>query len=281
MTRLDKQLAGYAEHCERLDANRWKLALTNGHTLTVAVLRDEPFLLFDADTGLLPSAERLLPLLEGSHELPAAVKFAIRGSNTLRLRAEFPLPEEERTVSDRVREHLDGMRSASHCLRGWLTCGSAGAAPACPDIAGLAAARLAEILKEVEWPCRQRSGGRLLTDLETGEPFLQAELSPCGAGARFRVTLYNNETPGDAARQALCLYLLEANAALRYTRAFLRRNGEAITAGFEVRVETEPANAEAAHALAALSVAGRHCAREIELLKDEAVAGIYRLAHGL
>jgi hypothetical protein len=282
MKALDKQLARHAEHCERLDACRWKLALTNGHVLTVAVRRDEPFLLLDADTGLRPSPEQLGPLLEGSRELPAAVKFALRGSNTLRLCAEFPLPEDD-TVSDRVREHLEGIRSG-HSLCNWISCEAAGEGMAClePVREGQAiVGSLVEVLKEAGWPCHERPGGTLLADLETGGQFLQAEIGRCGAGARFQITLYRNDAPGDAAQQALCLYLLEANAALRYARAFLRRDGEAIAGGFEVRVETGPAPTEAAHALAALSVAGRHCAKEMEILKDDTVAGIYRLARPL
>ncbi len=84
-----------------------------------------------------------------------------------------------------------------------------------------------------------------------------------------------------AARETLCLYLLEANAALRYARAFLQREGEGASAGFEVRVENQPTPGEAGHALAALSVAGRYCARELELLKNNAVSRFYRSARTL
>ena len=57
-----------------------------------------------------------------------------------------------------------------------------------------------------------------------------------------------------------------------------RTEGEGISAGFEVRVESGPSAAEAGHALAALSVAGRRCAGEMEVLRDGAAAGIYRSA---
>jgi hypothetical protein len=271
MTMLDKQLARSAQECQRLDADHWRLALTNGDSLTVSARRDEGFLLLDADTGVSPAAERLVPLVEGSRELPAAVKFALRGPNPLRLRAEFPLPEDSGVLAGRIRENLEGMRSASHWLHNGVSRGAAGEGQA-------NSGSLAELLKEAGWPYHERPGGALLADLETGGQFFQAEVDHCGAGARFRVTLYRNDAPGDAAQQALCLYLLEANAALRYARAFLERADEGITAGFEVRVGSEPAAAEAGHALAALSVAGRHCAREMEVLKDGVVAGIYRSA---
>ena len=92
------------------------------------------------------------------------------------------------------------------------------------------------------------------------------------------MTLYRHDGAGEREQQALCLYLFEANAALRYARAFFEREGAGVAAGFEVRVESAPTAAEAAHALAALSVAGRQCAREMEVFQDGAVAGIYRSA---
>jgi hypothetical protein len=281
MSVLDKQLARFSQECQRLDADRWRLALTNGASLTVSARRDEDFLLLDADPGLCPAPERLVPLLERSREVPAAVKFALRGSTAFRLRAEFPLPEEGGDAAPRIREHLEGMRDALHRLHDWVSCEAVGSEVACPKLESDGQAipgSLTEALKEAGWEYHERPGGTLLADLETGSKFLQAEVEQCGVGTRFRVTLYRHESAGDASQQVLSLYLLEANAALRYARAFLRREGDGITAGFEVRTESAPSPAEAGHALAALSVAGRECAREMEVLKDGVVAGIYRSA---
>jgi len=283
MTMLGKQLASAAQECRQLDADRWDLALTNGRALAVSARRDDGFLLLDADTGVCPAAERLVPLVGRAHELPAAVKFALRGPATLRLRAEFPLPETDSETGDRIREQLEGMRSALHRLHDWVSCEAAGEGAACPEPKGAGQTNpggLAELLKEAGWEYHERPGGALLADLETGGRFLQAEVEPRGAGARFRVTLCRVDgaaAAGDAP-EALCLYLLEANAALRYARAFLQTEGEGISAGFEVRVESGPSAAEAGHALAALSVAGRRCAGEMEVLRDGAAAGIYRSA---
>jgi hypothetical protein len=95
------------------------------------------------------------------------------------------------------------------------------------------------------------------------------------------VTLCRCEDAGDAVQQALCLFLFRANAALRIVRGFFERNGGAVAAGFEVCLEGGSEPAEAGHALAALSVACRHCAKEMEVLKDAALAGLYRSARGL
>jgi hypothetical protein len=280
MTLLHKQLARCAQECQQLDAHSWRLTLSNGFSLEVLARRDEDFLLLDADTGLSASIERLVPLAEVSHEIPAAVKFALcRGSSAIRLRAEFPLPEESVAAAHRIREHLEGMRSASHRLRDWASGEAAGEEMTCTEPEGdrrAIAGGFVKVLREAGWECHERPGGALLADLETGSLFLQAEIGHVGACARFRVTLYRDDAAGDAVEQALCLYLLEANAALSYARAFLERDGAALSAGFEVRLESEPSATEAGHVLAALSVAGRQCAREIEVLKDGAVAGIYR-----
>jgi len=277
---LDKQLARCAREYRRLDADRWQLALANGHAFEVAAWRSGDFLLLDADTGLRPAVERLVPLAERARELPAAVKFALRGSSALRLRAEFPLPEEG-DAGERIREHLDGMSAAFDRAQQWVSCEPAGAEAACLNAEGDGQAvpgSFSELLKEAGWPYHERQGGALLADLETGGRFLQAEVEFRGAGARFRVTLYRRDGAGVADEQALCLYLFEANAGLRYARAFFAREGAGVAAGFEVRVPSAPTAAEAAHALAALSVAGRQCAREMEVFQDGAVAGIYRSA---
>jgi hypothetical protein len=271
---LDKHLARCAQECRQLDADRWSLALTNGHLLTVSARHDEGFLLLDADTGVRPAEERLSAL--AGCALTSAVKFAMRRPwPAVRLRAEFPLPEESGAAGERIREHLDGMRSALDELHARIPGEDAaeqpGAVSAIPD-------NLTELLKDAGWVYHERPGGALLVDLETGSRFLQAEIGGCGAGVQFRVTLYRNNAAGTDAGRSLCLYLLEANAALRYARAFLRREREVLAAGFEVRVEGAPSAAEAGHALAALSVAGLQCAREMEALLDGAVAGIYRSA---
>jgi hypothetical protein len=284
MTILHKQLARCAGECRQLDTDRWHLALTNGHKLSVSARRDDGFLLLDADTGLSPEADRWIPLAEHSAELPAAVKFALcHGGSTVRLRAEFPLPEDG-VVEDRIPGNLRGMQDALGRLHELVSSG----APAVPadgphaeDGGQAVPGGLADVMQETGWACHERPGGALLADLESGSQFLQAEVLSLGNGARFRVTLCRDDDTAEVVQQALCRYLLEANAALRFVRGFFERNGGTATAGFEVRLDGVPTPAEAGHALSALSVACRHCAREMEVLKDVALAGLYGSARGL
>lgn len=280
MTALEKLLAPFSLVCHRLDADHSRLALSNGHSLTVSARRSAGFLMLDADTGVRPAAGQLVPFAQRSCEFPAGLKLALCGSPTLHLRAEFPLPEDD-AAAVRIREHLDGMSAAADRLFHWVSCDAAEEQMACPAPEGNGPAisgSLVELLRDSGWQYHERPTGALLVDLETGSRFLQAAVERCGAGVRFRAMLLDREAAGEAAQQTLCLYLLEANAALRYARAYLERNGEGIAAGFEVRIGGRPSAEEAGHALAALSVAARLCAREIELFKDGAVAGIYRSA---
>jgi hypothetical protein len=279
MTTVDKQLARFAKECRRVDADRWQLALSNGYELALSARRADGFLLLDAETGEIPVPDRLLSLAERASELPASVKFALcRGSSALRLRAEFPLPEEG-GVAGRICQNLGGMLAALHRLRDPVSYEAAAEGTVGPDSEDdpgpAVPGSLTDSLTQAGWDYRERPGGALLADLEAGDRFFQAEIDSYGAGARFRVTLCRNDDAQTPAQQALSVYLLEANAMLRFARGFLEPGSEGVAAGFEVRMESGPTPAEAGHALAALSVASRHCARELEILKDGALAGIY------
>jgi len=281
---LDKQLSRLSQECLRLGVDRWRLALTNGSALVVNARREDGFLLLDAEAGANPTGAQLVPLVETLDRLPATAKFALPGLRSLRVRAEFPLPEERGSPADRIECHLEGMRCSIHRLRELSSREPAGEQSACPKASSpgpAAPGSLPEAIREAGWEFHERDGGGLVADLEVSGRLLQAHIERTDAGARFRVTLFSEDSLEDDVRQALYLYLLQANAALRYVRAFVQRQGEATSAGFEVRVEGEPSPAEAGHALAALSVSGRFCAREMELFKDSAAAGIYRSARGL
>ena len=280
---VEKQLANAAEFFRQIHADRWALAVTNGHSLSLTAQRADGFLLFDADTGCPPSDEMIEELSGVSAAMPAAVKFAwCRGWPALRLRAEFPLPAED--IDDgRVRLHLDGMRLVYGRLRDGLfreELGAAGVSSECAT--GLAApGDLPDWLREGGWECHERPGKPLLADLETKGQFHQAEIAAADGCTRFRVTLCHAEKPAEPRVRALGWYMLEANAGLRMARGFLDREGDALAAGFDVCLTGQLTAADAAHALAALSVAYRACAREMNVLQDDALADLYRSARGL
>jgi len=278
---VEKQLANAADFFRQTHADRWALSLTNGHSLSVTAQRADGFLLLDADTGC-PPAEGMPDELPGIPSMPAAVKFAWRTDwPSLRLRAEFPLPAED--VDDgRVHLHLDGIRQAYGGLRDGLFReeGVVGATPVCA--AGpVAPADLLDWLREAGWECHERPGKPLLADLETPGHFQQAEIAAVDGCTRFRVTLCRAAEPSMPHLRALGWYLLQANSGLRMARGFLEREDDALAAGFDVCMCGTLTAADAGHALAALSVACRSCAREMNVLQDDALAGLYRPAPGL
>ena len=186
MSMLDKHLARYAQESRQLGADRWQLALTNGAALAVTALRDEGFVLLDADSGVSPATERLELLARHAQRLPAAVKFALTcGSDTGGYARSSRCRRSRTPPGERVREHLDGMRTAAHRLHQWAFCEAAGEAAASPtpsDDGQSIAGSLMETLKEAGWNYHERPGGALLADLETGSQFLQAEVGGYGAG---------------------------------------------------------------------------------------------------
>lgn len=279
MSMLDKHLARFAQQCDRVNADEWRLALANGCLLSVSVRRDDGFLLFDAGAGICAAAENVVRMVERSSEFPGMVKPALRGGSCgVRLRAELPMPEENDACASGIRERVEGMRRAMHLLHDEFSREAAGEEMAGPNPQGdgrAIAGSSTERVKESGWPYHERAGGELLVDLESGGQFLQAEVEGRGAGARFRMALYQGEVVGEPAMQAMCLYLLEANAALRYSRAFFARGREGISAGFEVCLDSEPTAGEVGCALGALSVAGRECGREVKVVGG-GLAGVYR-----
>jgi hypothetical protein len=287
MTVLHKQLASCARECRQMGAGYWRLALGDGLSLIASARQNEGFLLLNCYTGVKVERDQLVSLVEGAMGFPATVKFVLSGSGSaVRVHAEFPLSEDFEAGVERIREHLSGVEIASHWLHMWASCPAAtegmalserhtGQQAAANTLTPAPRCALADLLKEAGWPYRERAGGGLLADLETGKRFHQAEIDRCGSGTRFWVTFCRNDAFSDTAQQALCLYLLEANGALRYGRAFIERKANVISAGFEVRIESAPSATEAGHALAALSVACRQCAKETGMFTDDTLVGIY------
>lgn len=279
---LEKQLARFAQECVRLNADRWRLSLRNGFDFHVSATRDDGFLSLIAETELEAKPERLLHLAERSAELPCNLKLSLSPwSREIHLRADFPLPEEGDDTC-RVGLYLNAMQCAHEQVHNWTSCEAgetvglySGDRP--PDLTGLE-----KILDEAGWETHRRAGGALLADLEAPGQFFQAEVKRLAEGARFRAAVYNGPNLSDDAQRSLPAFLLEINAALRYSRTFLERSQSGVAAGFEIRMDWMPVQADASGALAALSVACRRCARELDLLsRDASLARLYWAARGL
>ena len=148
--------------------------------------RDEGFLLLDARHGREPgagaagSARGALARVSGGGEVRArAVRVLFGCARSSRCRRKATRRR------DRIREHLEGMRSASHRLHDWVSCELPGRRWLVRNrkVTGRPSpAAWRRLLKEAGWEYHERPGGALLADLETGSQFLQAEIGTLRRG---------------------------------------------------------------------------------------------------
>jgi hypothetical protein len=91
----------------------------------------------------------------------------------------------------------------------------------------------------------------------------------------LNVELVRASATPEASRRALALYLLTAARELRLVRAYATQAEAGWSCGMQVNLPVAPASEEIDHALAALSMAHRMCAREANVLLDQAAARCY------
>jgi hypothetical protein len=114
-----------------------------------------------------------------------------------------------------------------------------------------------------------------------GAGFRQAVIRPAGDGIRLLLNLRDDlpAIPAGVTADAIALLLLRAAAAIRYVRPCASMGTEEL--GFDVRLP-RPALHLLDHALAALSLAARQCACEVEALATDArLARAFAAGRGL
>jgi hypothetical protein len=92
------------------------------------------------------------------------------------------------------------------------------------------------------------------------------------------VELLRTNAAKEASRHALAVFLLTISGALRMARGYAEAADGHESYGFQVCLPDAPASEEIGHALAALSIAYRMCARETDVLLDAAAARCYLAA---
>jgi hypothetical protein len=201
------------------------------------------------------------------------VKLALNpSSQDLLLRTDIVVLAEEQ-LRDRLEWALVGFHDGNHLLKS-------------PDslkdypithIAPAADVDLAELLRESDWPCMERGTNAFSADLDaSGAP--PASIRWSGNSLMLSVELLRCNASEDITRQALAIYLLTASCSFRLVRAFAELADEQTCFGFLVCLPSYPAVEEIQHALAALSVAFRMCARETNVLLHNAAARHYLAA---
>ncbi len=250
---------------------RWQCVAQNGARLPMEASLGEGFLHLACDVGA--GADRLERALFGNDSLAGGVKFALDAkSHRLDMRADIAVVDEAQ-LCRRIRCAVDGFHHGVQILKPVESDG----VPVAEHGAEASVAGVAELLRESAWTCTERGPGDLSVELDA-ESLPPARIHAAGAGLAVNVEVARLNATTGAARQSLAVFLLTATGALRLVRAYGVQRGEQEIFGLQVGVASAPVMEEIDHSLAALSLAYRVCAREANLLLNEAAARCYLAA---
>jgi hypothetical protein len=253
---------------------RWHCVAQNGARLPMEASLGEGFLHLACSAGATQACTSSLErALFGNDSLAGGVKFALDAkSHGLDMRADIAVVDEAQ-LHRRIQCALDGFHHGVQILKPVESDG----VPVAELGAEASVAGVAELLRESAWTCTERGPGDLSVELDA-ESLPPARIHAAGAGLAVNVELARLNATTGAARQSLAVFLLTATGALRLVRAYGVQRGEQEIFGLQVGVPSAPVMEEIDHSLAALSLAYRVCAREANLLLNEAAARCYLAA---
>jgi hypothetical protein len=245
----------------------WRLVPPDDPDLEIIVRENGDWLCLAADVA----AKRtdLFSCLQWNAGLPGLAKFVVPpGRGAVRLQAEIPL---DRTVdaAAHIRLAVAGICAGAAHLRGTRILKTTAEADAKPlDLRALCDA--------AGWACTPRSETRLAAALDVPGGFHQAIVEAvAGLGVRAAADLVEAQGLGDPSREAIARLLLRAGSAVRMVRPAAEAAGERTLFRWEAALGARPGPQELRHALAALSMACRLTAREVEVLQNPAGAEAY------
>jgi hypothetical protein len=253
---------------------RWHCVAQNGACLPITAAIEEGFLHLAGRPEPLPKGSGApLRALKENATLAGGVKFALSPAGQgLYLRTDIVLLEEAQLL-ERVRWALAGFQHSPRRLKSHDDGGGVSAAPES------APADLGERLQETAWLCTERGPNDFAAELgaDSAPP---ARIRMNEHGLAFSVELVRSAAGAELPGEALAVFLLTAGAALRLARAHALEMDGQRSFGFQVSLPAGAAVEEIDHALAALSIAYRMCAREANVLLEEAAARCYLTARG-
>lgn len=256
---------------------RWRCVVQNGARLPLAASIEEGFLhLAGHPESPGATAHVLERALRVNASLGGGVKFALNAAGSgLHLCADIVLLEETQML-ERLPWVLAGFHQAYFRLNALDSRVDGMAAPR----EGASRGRLAELLRETSWSCRERGTNEFVADLEA-DSAPPARITVNDLGVAFTLELLRCAIPAGTVRQALAVFLLTAGSRLRLVRPNAGEEEEGqINYGFQVCLPAAPAAEEIDHALAALSTS-YCCAREANVLLDEGAARCYLSARNV
>lgn len=255
---------------------RWRCVVENGTRLPIAASLEEGFLhLACGSEGMRKCACTPEHALLGNTTLPGGVKLALNtASNGLQLTTDIVILDEKQLL-DRFRRALDGFHDGLRLLK---------PPPSYFDhVAGQtieSGAGLGELLRETAWQVTVRGANDFSAELDArSAPPARIRIGECGVV--LSVELVRSSAAAEANRRALAVFLLTATSTLRLVRGYAEEMDSSFVFGVQVNLPAAPVVEEIDHALAALSIAHRMCARETSVLLNEATARCYLAARDL
>jgi len=257
----------------------WDAEIRNGSVLKLNARMEEGWLVIDAHLRSYRAlkADRLWDILTLNGTIRGGARMLLSSKGSVGARVEIPL-DKGVPLEARVHEACLGIQDASAKLRKRDSKTEADS----PMDADGPDGDLPSILQEAGWPFVERAAGTLAVNLDVPGSFHQAMVTkePRG-GVRLSVELVAKASLPPVRRRALALLLLITSASVRMARPVAKQDGAAAAIWFEVIFGSSPCPAEIAHALSALSVACRTCAREASALHlDDELARTYLSVRG-
>jgi hypothetical protein len=256
---------------EPVDPWRWQCASGDETHLPISVIFADGFLRLATEPDGLPcDAPAIDQALQFNRRLAGGVKFIIDPRRT-RLR-----PCADVVV-------LDG--SQLRARLSWVLHGLLGALEVIDFAADHVACQmeatkvepppgLPEILSRAAWEFTESAANEwsVALDADFSSP---AKLRTGGDSISVSVELVRTTSAAALQRRALAMFLVTACSGIRFVRACAFERESETAFALEASLPLIPAVEELNHAMAALSVAHRLCAREAGVLLDEAAASCY------
>ena len=254
---------------------RWSCSVQNGTRLSIAASQEEGFLnLTCRPEGIRRSACTLEQALFGNRMLSGGVKVALgKANHDLHLATDIVILEEKQLL-DRFHGALEGFHEGYRLFRAPDSLINSTAAKTDSGAA------LGELLGEASWPSTERGPNEFTAELDATSAS-PARIRNTENGVELNSELVRSNAAAEISRRALTLFLLTATSTLRFVRAYSEETDDGFAFGIQVNLPCDPAIDEINHALAALSIAHRMCARETTVLLNEATARCYLAARNL
>jgi hypothetical protein len=267
----------YSSEFKTLAPWRWQCVLQNGARLAVSASVADGFLELACRPGTrrssLPAWESAL---SGNGRLPGGARLALNeAARDLHLRTDIVLLEEKQ-IMDRMAWALDGFHLGVELL-GELDSDKRDPAPAAHRAVG--GVQLGDLLRESSWGYHDRGPNNYSAALDA-DAAPPASLRMVENGLELSVEMVRCPAAAWASRRALAIFLLTVGSASRLVRAHAQESEGVWGYRLQVLLPSSPEAPEIDHALGALSVAYRTCAREIGVLLDDAAARCYLAVRG-